>query len=95
MYCRYCGKEVKEKAIVCTGCGRPVDTPGALSSSVVADWTWGLLFTLMFASIFFPPIGLFVGLKGVFSAETKIKATVLLTVSVFMSLLWAALILGL
>jgi hypothetical protein len=95
MYCRYCGKEVKEKAIVCTGCGRPVDKPGSISTSEVADWSIGLLFTLMFASVFFPPIGLVVGFKGLLSQITKVKASVLLTVAIFMTLLWAALILGL
>jgi hypothetical protein len=95
MYCRYCGKEVKEKAIVCTGCGRPVDEPGTLTESAVADWSLGLLVALMFASVFFPPIGLVVGFKGLFSSVTKVKASVLLTVAVFMALMWAALVLGL
>jgi len=95
MYCRFCGKEVKEKAIVCTGCGRPVDAPGLLTEKEVKDWSIGLLLALMFASVFFPPIGLIVGAKGLLSAATKVKASVLLTVAVFMALLWAALILGL
>ena len=95
MYCRFCGKEVKEKAIVCTGCGRPVDAPGTTTDKEVADWSIGLLLALMFASVFFPPIGLIVGAKGLLSAATKVKASVLLTVAVFMALLWAALILGL
>lgn len=95
MYCRFCGKEVKEKAIVCTGCGRPVDEPGSVTDSAVADWSVGLLLMMMFASIFFPPIGLIVGFKGLFSAATKVKAAVLLTVATIMALLWAALVLGL
>ena len=95
MYCRFCGKEVKEQAIVCTGCGRPVDTPGSVSESAAVDWSVGLLVALMFASVFIPPVGLYVGFKGLFSAATKVKASVLLTVAVFMSLLWAALVLGL
>jgi hypothetical protein len=95
MYCRFCGKEVKEKAIVCTGCGRPVDAPGTVTESAVADWSLGLLLALMFASVFFPPIGFVVGFRGLLSAATKVKASVLLTVAVFMALLWAALILGL
>jgi hypothetical protein len=45
--------------------------------------------------VFFPPIGLVVGFRGLLSAATKVKASVLLTVAVFMALLWAALILGL
>ena len=74
---------------------RPVDVPGSVTESVVADWSIGLLLTLMFASVFFPPIGLVVGVRGLLSPATKVKASVLLTVAVFMTLLWAALILGL
>ncbi|MCX7112175.1 MAG: hypothetical protein WCI11_00685 [Candidatus Methylumidiphilus sp.] len=95
MYCRFCGKEVKEKSIVCSGCGRPVDEPGSLSATPVMGWSLGLLLALMFVSVFFPPIGLYLGIKGLFSEATKVKASVLLTVAVFTSLLWAALILGL
>ena len=95
MYCRFCGKEVKEKSIVCSGCGRPVDQPGSVTETPVIGWNWGLLLALIFVSIFFPPIGLFIGVKGLFSEATKVKASVLLTVAVFTTLLWAALILGL
>jgi hypothetical protein len=95
MYCRFCGKEVKEKSIVCSGCGRPVDDPSNLTKTPIMGWTWGLLFALIFVSVFFPPIGLIFGIKGLFSEATKVKASVLLTVAVFTTLLWAALILGL
>ena len=67
MYCRFCGKEVKEKSIVCSGCGRPVDEPGSLSATPVMGWSLGLLLALMFVSVFFPPIGLYLGIKGLFS----------------------------
>lgn len=95
MYCRFCGKEVKEKAIVCTGCGRPVDTPDSVRESPAMGWSLGLLLAMMFASVFFPPIGLVIGFKGLLNPVTKVQAAVLLTVAVFMSLLWAALVLGL
>jgi len=95
MYCRYCGKEVKENSIVCTGCGRPVDKPGSVTDTQVMGWTWGLLLALMFLSMFVPPIGLFFGIKGLMSEATKVKASVLVTFAIFTSLLWTALILGL
>lgn len=95
MYCRYCGNEVKEKSVVCSGCGRPVDEPGSVTGTPVLGWSLGLLLALMFASTFFPPIGLYFGIKGLFSEATKVKASVLMTFSVFTTLLWAALILGL
>jgi uncharacterized membrane protein YqaE (UPF0057 family) len=93
MYCRFCGKEVKEKSIVCTGCGRPVDEPGSVTATPTLGWNWGLLFSLIFASLFFPPLGIYLGLKGLFSEATKVKASVLLTVAVFSSLIWLLIIL--
>ncbi|MFZ4703149.1 MAG: hypothetical protein ACOYMG_24145, partial [Candidatus Methylumidiphilus sp.] len=58
-------------------------------------WTWGLLLVLMFISVFFPPIGLYFGIRGLMSEATKVKASVLLTFAIFTTLLWTALILGL
>lgn len=95
MYCRFCGKEVIEKAIVCTGCGRPIDTPGSTREAEGADWSIGLLLAMLFASVFFPPIGLIVGVKASFNPATKVKASILLTVASIMALLWIALVLGL
>ncbi len=95
MYCRYCGKEVKEKAIVCSGCGRPVDAPGSITRSRVEGWSLGFMLVIIFASVFFPPIGLLVGMRGLLSEVNKVKASVMLTIAIFMTLLWAALILGL
>lgn len=95
MFCRFCGKELGEKSIVCTGCGRPVDEPYSGLETSPAGWTVGLLLALIFASVFFPPVGLVAGLRAYFVPATKVKATVLLTVAVIMSLMWAALILGL
>ncbi len=95
MYCRYCGKEVKEKSIVCSGCGRPVDEPGSVTKTAVGSWSLGFMLVIIFASVFFPPIGLIVGLRGLLSAVNKVKAAVMLTIAIFMTLLWAALILGL
>ena len=95
MYCRYCGKEVKEKSIVCSGCGRPVDEPGSVTGTPVIGWSVGLLLSFMIASMFFPPFGLFVGIIGLFSEASKVKASVLLTVSTLLALFWVAIILGL
>jgi hypothetical protein len=95
MYCRFCGKEVKDKAIVCTGCGRPVDLPRSLVSSTGKGWSFGMMVGLIAATVFFPPIGLVFGVRGLMDERKKVQAAVLLTVSVFMSLLATAIILGL
>lgn len=95
MYCRFCGKEVKDKAIVCTGCGRPVDLPGSLITKTGKGWSFGVMVGLIAATVFFPPIGLVLGIMGLRDEHKKVQAAVLLTVSIFMSLLAAAIILGL
>jgi len=95
MYCRFCGKEVKDKAIVCTGCGRPVDLPRSLVSAAGKGWSFGMMVGLIAATFFFPPIGLVFGVRGLMDEHKKVQAAVLLTVSIFMSLLAAAIILGL
>jgi len=33
MFCRTCGKEINDKAVICVGCGVPVETPQASSVS--------------------------------------------------------------
>ncbi|HUL12981.1 MAG TPA: zinc ribbon domain-containing protein [Methylococcaceae bacterium] len=95
MYCRYCGKQVKDKAIVCTGCGRPVDVPGSLMSTAGKGWGFWMMVALVVASFVFPPVGFVFGVKGLMDAHKKAQASALLTVAIFMSLIWLALILGL
>lgn len=95
MYCRFCGKQIKDKAIVCTGCGRPVDAPGSLTASPGKGWTVWMLLGLIIATLFFPPIGLVFGLKGLMDPNKKAQAAALLTVAIFMSLLMTAIVLGL
>jgi hypothetical protein len=94
MYCRFCGKEVKDKAIVCTGCGRPVDAPGSLMSSPGKGWSFWMLLGLIIASFPLPPVGLVFGIRGLLDEYKKVQGAVLLTVSIFTSLIWLALILG-
>lgn len=94
MFCRYCGKQVKDKSVVCAGCGRPVDVPGSVVDPS-QRWSFGTLFVLLALTVFFPPIGLGFGLFGLRNESKKTQAAVLLTVSVFMTLLVLAIVLGL
>jgi hypothetical protein len=98
MFCRFCGKPVKDKAVVCAGCGRPVDTPGAVVDPS-QRWPFGRLLFLISLTIFIPFFGPFIGLgfglSGVGNENKKTQAAVLLTVSVFMALLTLAIVLGL
>jgi hypothetical protein len=95
MYCRYCGKEVMDKAIVCSGCGRPIDAPGDLRETADTRWSVTAMFGIIMTTLIIPPVGLVLGLRGLMDEHRKVQGAVLLTVFVFMTLLWAALILGL
>lgn len=89
MFCRYCGKQMKDGAVVCTGCGRPVD--GTAGDA----WSIPFMLVLLAVTIFIPPVGLVFGVLGVRNPARKVQAAILLTVSIFMSLLLLAIVLGL
>ncbi|MDD5033706.1 MAG: hypothetical protein PHE55_03025 [Methylococcaceae bacterium] len=73
-----------------------MDTPGSVrTGGGNAGWSISTMLALVLATVFFPPVGLVFGVKGMLDEETKAKASVLLTIAVFMTLMWAALILGL
>ena len=94
MYCRYCGKEVTDKAVVCTGCGHPVETD---ELKPVAGRPWNILVMagLLAATLVAPPVGLVFGVMGLMNEAKKVQGAVLTTTAVFMSLLMIAIILGL
>jgi len=97
MYCRYCGKKLKDQAVICTGCRRPVD-PVAASRADADDgphWSFPVMAGLIFATLPLPPIGLVFGIIGLRSGSKKVQGAVLLTVATFAALLWLAIILGL
>lgn len=94
MFCRYCGKSIKDKSVVCAGCGRPVEgQDGAIDPT--QRWSLATLLILMAVTVFLPPVGLVFGFLGLRNPHRKTQAAVLLTVSVFMTLLLAAIVLGL
>ncbi|QSA96314.1 zinc-ribbon domain-containing protein [Methylococcus sp. EFPC2] len=89
MFCRYCGKQLKDNAVVCTGCGRPVDGPTG------KKWSIATVLGLIAITVFVPPVGLIFGVIGIRNEARKVQGAVLLTVSIFMSLLLLAIVLGL
>jgi hypothetical protein len=94
MYCRFCGKEINDKAVVCTGCGQPVENT---ESKILAGEPWSLLVMvgLVAITLFVPPIGLVAGILGLRDDAKKVQGAILTTLGVFMSLLLVAIILGL
>jgi len=94
MYCRHCGKEIKDKAVVCTGCGHPVESA---EGRAVEGEPWNLLIMagLVAATLFVPPVGLVFGIMGLMDEAKKVQGAILTTLAVFMTLLMTAIILGL
>ncbi|MBM4202320.1 MAG: zinc ribbon domain-containing protein [Gammaproteobacteria bacterium] len=98
MFCRYCGKKLKSEAVICTACRRPVEP--LVGGSDAADggtaWSFGTMLALILAALTpLSPIGIGIGLFALRNPGTKIQGAVLMTVSIFMSLLWLAMMLGL
>ena len=48
MFCRHCGSEVKEKAVVCSGCGENIGDGDSLAltgeTNPKASWSWFTMF---------------------------------------------------
>lgn len=94
MYCRYCGKEVKDKAVVCTGCGHPVE---GIEGRMAEGESWSLLVMagLVAGTLFVPPVGLIFGVMGLMDDAKKVQGAILTTTGFFMTLLMTAIVLGL
>lgn len=90
MFCRYCGKQLKEGAVVCTACGRPVG--GKMDGKA---WSFFTMVGLIAVTLIVPPVGLVFGVMGMRKEARKVQGAVLLTISIFMTLLLTAVILGL
>ncbi|WP_082054027.1 zinc ribbon domain-containing protein [Methyloterricola oryzae] len=95
MFCRYCGKELKDTATVCTACGKPVDALSSGAAPKGSRWSFSEMVGLIGATLFIPPVGIVMGLLGLRNEAKKVQAAILLTISVFMSLVMLAVVLGL
>src|SRR5688572_9841242 len=72
MYCRFCGKEINDKAVVCTGCGQPVENT---EGKALAGDPWSLLVMagLVAITLFVPPVGLVAGIFGLRDEAKKVQ----------------------
>ena len=97
MFCRYCGKKLKNDAVICTGCRRPVEPLADAAAPAVSGsaWSFGTMVALLALTLFVPPVGIVFGFLGMRRAVRRTQGAVLLTVSIFMSLLMLAVMLGL
>lgn len=93
MFCRHCGKEVKDKAIVCSGCGNPVeDSSGNLVTG--HPWPWFIMTGLVILTLCVPPAGLLFGIMGLMDPGKKVQGAVITTAAIFMTLLLGAALWG-
>jgi predicted nucleic acid-binding Zn ribbon protein len=95
MYCRHCGKEVKDKAVVCSGCGHPIIEESSGRAVTGHPWNWFVMIGLVALTLFIPPAGLVFGIMGLMDEAKKVQGAVITTISVFMTLLLVAVISGL
>lgn len=92
MFCRHCGKEVNDKAVVCSGCGNAIGEPG---SETVAGYPWNipLFIAMMFLALGGVP-GIILGLIGLMDPAKKVQGAILATTGVLMTLFWGAALWG-
>ena len=58
MFCRHCGSELKDKAVVCSNCGASVEEGGEPNTAAAPKWSWltmfmtiGVIFVLLLIEI--------------------------------------------
>ena len=95
MYCRHCGKEVKDKAVVCSGCGHPINEDGGGRAVSGHSWNWFEMLGLAILTLVVPPLGLVFGVMGLMDEAKRVQAAVITTMGAFMSLLLIAVVAGL
>lgn len=96
MYCSRCGKEIVDEAVVCIGCGcpvQPIRSPSqSMSNSEIDKWSGGAMTGLVIGSIFIPLLGIVLGIiylsNSSTSATRKKQALTLLIVAVAVSAFW-------
>jgi hypothetical protein len=101
MYCRQCGHEVKEKAVVCSACGEPIDDftgtaagPAATLGVPGNPWNWPMIIGLFVLTLFVPPAGIVFGVIGLMDPAKKAQGAMLATLGVCLTLLLAAALWG-
>ncbi len=96
MYCRHCGKEVKDKAVVCSGCGHAIAEDSEGRATLTGEpWNGFVMVALIALALFLPPVGLGFGILGLMEEAKKVQGAVITTISVFIILLLIAMLSGL
>jgi hypothetical protein len=92
MFCRHCGKEVMDKAVVCSGCGHPIEDAEGI---VVSGHPWNLPLFIAFVVAALSGIpGIVLGAMGLMDPAKKVQGAVLTTIGILMTLFWGAALWG-
>ena len=63
MFCRHCGSELKDKAVVCSACGHPVGDDVDIPATVAGQrWSWFTMFVTIGLFILIQLIAIIAGL---------------------------------
>ena len=47
MFCRHCGHEVKDKAVICSNCGTPIHDSVEPVETKSSGWSWFTMFVTL------------------------------------------------
>ena len=79
MFCRHCGKEIADDAVICVGCGKEVRPLRRLEGK---KWGGGILALLIIAAIFIPFAGIIGGIVGITQEAKKRQGILLLVIGI-------------
>jgi len=97
VYCRYCGEEIFEDAVICPHCGRqvaPLTNHNNVDETQETSWDDSNITGLIFGTFIFPIIGLIAGIYGLIKPGKVGQGFALLMLTILASLIWAVLISG-
>jgi hypothetical protein len=86
MYCRECGAEVNDRAVVCIHCGCAT---GYNEVSSVKPWPQWLLIILMVLTVLFPLAGFIGFIASMFAPSRRGQGVLLLVVAIFSCFVYA------
>lgn len=93
MYCRHCGKEVMDKAVVCSGCGHPIEEGG--TGELISGQPWNpVVFVALIGLALTGPLGIGFGIMGLLEPAKKVQGAILLTIGILLSFFWGAALWG-
>jgi len=97
VYCRYCGEEIFEDAVICPHCGRqvaPLTNHEDEDETQESTWDESNMLGLVVGTIIFPIIGLVAGIYGLIKPGKAGQGFALLIYTIVVSFIWAGIITG-